>query len=279
MIRPTPLLPLALILVLSTLVLPLGARDEEKLGPDSLPREGVPSGRIEGPFEFNHSEIFPGTHRQYWIYVPARHDPEKPACSIVVQDGLSRARNWKLPTVFDNLIHAGDMPVTIGIFVTPGLIPAASGEARGRYNRSFEYDGLGDRYARFLLEELLPEVEKKYRLSHDPNDRALAGASSGGICAFTAAWERPDAFRRVFSTIGTFVSLRGGNEYPALIRKCENRPLRIFLQDGSNDLDIYGGDWWTANLAMLSALKFSGYDVNHAWGNLDIDHALAGGSA
>ena len=125
---------------------------------------------------------------------------------------------------------------------------------------------MGDRYARFLIEEILPEVGKSYNLSSDPNDRAIAGSSSGGICAFTAAWERPDAFRRVFSSVGTFVSLRGGNEYPVLVRKFEPKPIRVFLQDGSNDLNIYGGSWWLANQEMLSALEFSGYDVKHVWG-------------
>ena len=117
-----------------------------------------------------------------------------------------------------------------------------------------------------MLEEIIPEVSKSYNLSDDPNDRAIAGASSGAVCAFTAAWERPDAFRRVFSTIGTYVGLRGGNEYPTLIRKFEPKPIRIFLQDGNNDLNIYAGDWWMANQSMLTALTFAGYDVKHAWG-------------
>src|SRR5438034_434253 len=148
-----------------------------------------------------------------------------------------------------------------------------SDEALDRFNRSYEYDGLGDNYARFLLEELLPEVEKKktadgrpIRLSKNGNDRCIGGASSGAICAFTAAWERPDAFRRVFSAIGTYVGLRGGDRYPTLIRKYEPRGLRVFLQDGANDLNIYGGDWWMANQMMERALAFSGYEVQHAWG-------------
>lgn len=240
---------------------------EEKyeVHPDSLPQQGVPQGEVKGPFEWS-SKIFPGTIRNYWIYVPAQYNSNKPACQLIVQDGLGRAKGWKLPTVMDNLIHKKQMPVTVGIFISPGVVPAAHKDAVARYNRSFEYDALGDRYARFLLEEILPEVGKKYNLSSDPNDRALAGSSSGAICAFTAAWERPDAFRRVLSTVGTYVGLRGGNEYPTLIRKTENKPLRIFLQDGSNDLNIFGGSWWNANLSMLSALEYSGYDVHHVWG-------------
>lgn len=241
------------------------AADEYPVHPDSKPQDGVPQGEIKGPFEWR-SSIFPGTVREYAIYVPAQYDAAKPACVMIVQDGLRKGQQWKLPTVLDNLIHKGDVPVQIGIFVSPGVVPAANEHAQARYNRSFEYDGMGDRYARFLLEEILPEVSKSYNLSSNPNDRLIAGSSSGAICAFTAAWERPDEFRRVFSAVGTFVSLRGGNEYPSLVRKFENKPIRVFLQDGSNDLDIYAGSWWMANQSMLSSLNFAGYDVKHEWG-------------
>lgn len=233
--------------------------------PESVENVDVPKGKIDGPHKFL-SKIFPGTEREYWVYVPAEYNAEKPPCLMVVQDGYKKARSWKLSTVLDNMIHSGDIPVQLGVFVTPGVVPAANDAAQARYNRSFEYDGMGDAYARFLLEELLPEVAKTYKFSDDPNDRCIAGSSSGAICAFTAAWERPDAFRRVFSAVGTYVGLRGGNEYPILIRKTEPKPLRIFLQDGSNDLDIYGGSWWNANQTMLSALQYAGYDVKHVWG-------------
>ena len=233
--------------------------------PDSLRKEGVPQGEVKGPFEWK-SKIFPGTVRQYWVYVPAQYDAARPACAMIVQDGLRKANGWKVPTVLDNLIHQRDVPVQIGIFIAPGIVPAPHENAQPRFNRSFEYDGMGDRYARFLIEEIIPEVKRTYNLSDDPNDVCIAGSSSGGICAFTAAWERPDRFRRVFSSVGTFVGLRGGNEYPILIRKFENKPIRVFLQDGANDNNIYGGDWWVSNQQMLSALKFSGYDVSHVWG-------------
>ncbi len=233
--------------------------------PEAKRGDDVPAGEIKGPFQLT-SKIFPGTEREYWVYVPAQYDPQKPACTMIVQDGLNRARGWKLPEVLDNLIHETSIPVTVGIFVSPGVTPAAKADAQPRFNRSYEYDSRGDLYARFLLEELIPAVSKTYKLSTDPNDRLLAGASSGGICAFNAAWERPDAFRRVFSTIGTYVGLRGGDEFATLIRKFEPRPLRVFLQDGSGDLNIYAGDWWVANQNMLSALKWSGYEVNHVWG-------------
>ncbi|HKB36081.1 MAG TPA: SMP-30/gluconolactonase/LRE family protein, partial [Gemmataceae bacterium] len=220
-------------------------------------------------YTFAQSKIFPGTTRDYWVYVPKQYDPARPACVYVNQDGIQ----YNAPAVFDRLIHARDMPVVVGVFVQPGRVKAPSDQALDRFNRSYEYDGLGDAYARFLLEELLPDVEKRtaadgrpIRLSKDGNDRCIAGASSGAICAFTAAWERPDAFRRVFSSIGTYVGLRGGNNYPTLIRKFEPKPIRIFLQDGENDLNIYGGDWWMANQEMERALKFAGYEVNHAWG-------------
>jgi sugar lactone lactonase YvrE/enterochelin esterase-like enzyme len=242
-----------------------GQAGEPKLTADSMPQPGVPEGRIEGPFEWQ-SQVFPGTRRNYWLYVPQQYDATKPACVFVVQDGLGRAKDWHLTTVMDNLIHKQEMPVTIGIFIEPGVVPATSEGAQPRFNRSFEYDSLGPRYARFLLEEILPEVGRKYALSSDANDRAIAGASSGAICAFTVAWERPDAFRRVFSTIGTYVGLRGGDVYPTWVRKFEPKPIRVYLQDGNRDLNIYAGDWWMANQSMLSSLRFAGYDVNHAWG-------------
>jgi gluconolactonase len=245
---------------------PALSQTEYPLTEDSKRQPTVPTGKLTGPLSLG-SNIFPGTQRKYWVYVPAQYDPQKPACSLIVQDGLRRAEEWHLPEVIDNLIHKKEIPVMLGIFVDPGEVPAINPEARPRLNRSFEYDALGDRYARFLTEELLPEVSKSYALSTDPNDRALAGASSGGICAFNAAWERPDAFRRVISTIGSFVGLRGGNQFSMLIRKTEPRPLRVFLQDGRADLNIYGGDWWTSNQDLLSALKYAGYEVEHVWGD------------
>ena len=235
----------------------------------SVEQTGIPKGEIL-KLTFNSSKIFPGTWREYWVYVPAQYNPGSPACVYVNQDGIQ----WKAPTVFDNLIFKKEMPVTIGVFVTPGRVLAQDAKTGlDRFNRSFEYDGLGDAYARFILEEILPEVEKQktsdgrlIRLSKNGNDRAIGGSSSGAICAFTAAWERPDAFSRVFSAIGTYVGLRGGDRYSTLIRKTEPKPLRIFLQDGSNDLNIYAGDWWKANETIERALTFSNYEVTHVWG-------------
>jgi sugar lactone lactonase YvrE/enterochelin esterase-like enzyme len=248
----------------STLVvLPAIAADDYRPGPDSLPQEGVPKGeRIEGQFE--NSSIFPGTRRKYTLYIPQQLKREKAAPLMVFQDRVQ----YQATVVFDNLIARGDIPALLGVFVSPGVVPALNAESLDRYNRSLEYDGLGDDLARMLSKELLPELEKRHgiKFSRDPNLRAIAGASSGGIAAFTAAWERPDYFRRVFTSVGTYVGLRGGHEYPVLVRKCEPKPLRIFLQDGSADLDGYSGNWYLANQEMLSALQFSGYEVNHQWG-------------
>ncbi|MDB6172095.1 MAG: gluconolactonase [Chthoniobacteraceae bacterium] len=245
------------------------AADDYQPGPDSNPREGVPKGEVT-KYSFEGSKIFPGTTRDFWVYVPSQYDPEMPACVFVNQDGIQN----NAPVVFDNLIASCEMPITIGVFVTPGRVKAPNNEALDRFNRSYEYDGLGDAYARFILDELLPEVQKKttsdgrpIRLSSKGNDRAVAGSSSGAIAAFTAAWEQPSSFSRVYSSIGTYVGLRGGNVYPTLIRKFEPKPIRIFLQDGSADQNIYGGDWWMANQEMERALTFAGYEVNHVWGD------------
>ncbi len=231
----------------------------------SLIQSQIPQGQIKGPFLFR-SNIYPGTERNYWLYIPAQYDAAKPACVMVVQDGISRATGWKLPSTLDTLINNKEVPVIIGIFVDHGKLPAKDTADYPRFNRSFEYDALGDRYANFLIKELLPEVSRSYNLSKDPNDRSITGASSGAICAFNVAWERPDVFRRVLSTIGTYVGLRGGDEFATLVRKTEPKPLRIFLEDGTSDLNIYAGDWWMANQDMLSSLTWAGYEVNHAWG-------------
>jgi gluconolactonase len=247
-----------------------GEPDNYVPGPDSMPQPGVPQGELI-KFEFADSGIFPGTTRAVTVYVPRQYDPAKPACVFVDQDGVQ----FKAPVVLDNLIARGEVPVMVGVFVTPGIVKARNPATElSRYNRSFEYDGLGDAYCRLILNEILPEVEKRatadgrpIHLSHSGNDRAIAGSSSGAIAAFNAAWEHPEAFSRVISAIGTYVGLRGADRFPTLIRKYEPKPIRVFLQDGSGDLNIYAGDWWMANQTMERALEFSGYEVNHAWGD------------
>ena len=238
--------------------------DGFQAAPEHAAAEAVPRGVLTKmpPWE---SKIFAGTTRDWWVYVPAQYKPDGSAAVMVFQDGhdyVGEKGNWRVPVVFDNLIASGAMPVTVAVLINPGH-DASKGELKQPWNannRGLEYDSLGDRYARFLLEEILPEVEKANPLSHDPELRAICGASSGGICAFTVAWERPDAFRKVLSTIGSFVNLRGGNAYPSLIRKTERKPLRVFQQDSSGDLDNPFGNWPLANKQMHAALKYMGYD-------------------
>lgn len=221
------------------------------------------------------SQIFPNTVRPWWVYVPAQYTPDKPACVMVFQDGRW-VREW-VSTCFDNMIASGEVPVTVCIFLDPGRAPEQRPEEEGR-NRPFEYNTLSDQYARFLLEEILPEVEKTVRLRQDAAGRAIAGSSSGGICAFTVAWQRPDQFHKVVSWIGSFVNLapgktglEGGHNYPSLIRQSKQKnqlkPIRVFLQDGANDLDNDWGNWPLANQQMAKALAFAGYDHKFVYGN------------
>lgn len=272
-----------------------GAQPEPdwQLGPDSFAQEGVPRGTLT-----KHtwtSKIFEGTVRDYWVYVPAQYDPTKPAALMVHQDGWLRIdpEGWgRLPVVFDNLIHRGELPVIISLFINPGSFPPEKAGEPARNNRSFEYNTLSDQYVRFLLEEMIPELKKTHGLNitDDPEGRAIAGLSSGAICAFYAAWLRPDAFRRVFSGNGSYTAIAyrpaqdgqpmqpGGDLMPTLIRKNPIRPLRIFLQDGTNDLNNEHGNWFLANQQMLSSLEWANanadakaipgprYAVTHIWG-------------
>ena len=257
-------------ILLANLILCPSSWGQYSLGPDSQQHEGVPQGKVE-PFTLT-SKIFHGAVHKGWIYVPQQYDAKTPACVMIFQDGSgyqSKTGPWRVPVVFDNLINKKEMPVTIGIFIDPGVIPPPAGtkDAKPRVNRSFEYDSVTDQYSRFLLEEILPEVSKKYNLTTDGNGRAIAGISSGGICAFTAAWFRPDQFSRVLSFVGSFTNIRGGNIYPDLIRKTEPKPIRVFIQDGKNDLDNGFGNWPIASRDMADALKFAGYDYKYVFGD------------
>ncbi len=243
-----------------------GAQDDYQLGPDSQRQDGVPRGTVTKRSWT--SRIFPDTVRDYWVYVPARYDAAKPAAVMVFQDGwryVNETDQFRVPIVFDNLIHKKEIPVIVGIFINPGGRPDARPGERA-YNRSFEYDTLSDQYARFLLEEILPEVGKKVNLSKEGKDRAICGISSGGICAFTAAWERPDDFSKVLSHVGSFTNIRGGHVYPSLLRKAPPRPIRVLLQDGAGDLDNQHGNWPLANQEMAAALKFAKYDYRFEFG-------------
>ncbi len=253
-------------------------KNEEKAKPkiaeykhtkDSERQDGVPRGKVKT--HILESQIFKGTRREYSVYVPEQYRPEQAACVMVFQDGhayLEEDGDVRVPIVFDNLIHKGEMPVTIGIFVNPGHRGDAFPENRWRANnRSYEYDSLGDEYARFLLEELLPAVSEKYNLSEKAADRAICGASSGGICAFTVAWERPDAISKVYSMIGSFTNIRGGHVYPSWIRKTAKKPVKVFLQGGRNDLNNDHGHWPLANEQMAAALNFMGWDHKFVYGD------------
>src|SRR5688500_3689129 len=264
-----------LVSVLLCLASPLLAADDYELVLDSYHKPGVPKGQVS-KHTFDKSRMFEGTTRDFWIYVPAQYDGKSPACLMVFQDGggyVSTNDNsqFRTPDVLDNLIHEGAMPVTVGLFINPGHRPRPDDnpQTRRANNRSVEYDSLGDAYARFVIEEMIPEVERlaNVKITTNPDGRAICGSSSGGICAFTVAWERPDAFRKVVSHIGSFTNIRGGHVYPALIRKSEKRPIRVFLQDGSGELDNAHGNWWLSNLQMEAALKFAKYDHKFVGGD------------
>ena len=245
--------------------------------PDSLPQAGVPQGKLEGPFLFR-SQVFTNTVRKYWVFVPAQYNAAKPAAVLVFQDGQRATRTngvLQVPQVMENLIAKKEMPVTIGIFITPGSKGEEYVEVGGGNpnNRSFEYDSLGDRYAKFIIDEMLPEVGKTYNLTKDPEMRAIGGTSSGAICAFNVAWERPDQFRKVISCIGSFTDIKGGHVFPQLIKDTPRKPIRVFIEDTTNDNRGIGRDgsynpkrdWFLQNQAMVAALKEKGYDFTHVF--------------
>ena len=279
---------------------PAGAHERKAgdypLTADSLVQPGVAQGRLEGPFEFR-AALYPGTVRRYWVYVPVSYDAARPPNLLVFQDGQRATApdgSLRVPAVLDNLIAQGAIPATLGVFVTPGNFsehyPADLGMSNPDH-RAPEYDALDDTYVRMLTEELLPEVAKRWRFAEEPGRRAIGGTSSGAIAAFTAAWQRPQAFGNVISFIGSYTSIGyrppttatpmvpGGDLYPTLIRKSAIRPIRVFLQDGSGDLDNEHGNWFLANQQMLAALEWANrhadeagdagprYVVRHEWGD------------
>ncbi len=207
---------------------------------------------------YTRSLIFPGTVRPVTVFIPAQYDGAKPACVYVKTDGYNAAEK----PILETLIATGEMPVTIGVFVGPGDVPPPMRNTLGRRNRDFEYDGMGDNKVRFLVEELLPFVAKEFglKLSDRGNDRCIAGGSSGGIAAFNAAWERPEAFSRVYANSGSFVAFRGGQEFPTLVRKTEAKPIRAYLTTGTGDMENAAGDWFLLDQEMDKALRFAGYD-------------------
>jgi len=209
-------------------------------------------------FTFTQSRIFPGTVRDVTVFIPAQYDGKKPACVYVKTDGF----NPREKTLLETMIATKEMPVTVGVFVRPGELPAPMKGTLGRRNRCFEYDSVNDNNVRFLTEELLPFVAKEFNLnlSTDGNDRCMSGGSSGGIAAFTAAWNRPEAFSRVYAASGSWVAFRGGHEFPTMVRKFEAKPIRAFLTTATRDMENAAGDWFLLDQEMDKALKFSGYD-------------------
>jgi enterochelin esterase-like enzyme len=252
-----------------------------RLGPDSLPQEGVPKGEIRGPFTLP-SEVYPGTQHTYWVYVPAQYDPAVPAALMVYQDGQAfkdENGNMRAQNVMDNLIYRREIPVMIGVFINPGRRPDQPEPTPQNWgdrdtNRPTEYNSLDDKYARVITEELMPALAKDYNISTDPEMHGIGGSSSGAIAAFTVAWERPDHFRKVLSNVGSFVNLRGGHVYPEKILETDQKPIRVFLCDGRNDnrgMRRNGEydetrDWFYQNVRLMKALTEKGYDVNYTWG-------------
>jgi len=260
---------LATVTIAAAALTAVHAKDDYKLGPDSMEQPGVPRGHVS---QFRHkSEIFAKTERDLWVYIPKQCDGKTPVCVMMFQDGgtyQSAKGSYRATTVMDNLIHKKEIPVMIGIFINPGVFPdKLDKKKKPLSNRSFEYDSMTPLYVEFLEKEILAEVGKQYKLRQDAAARGICGASSGGICAFTAAWERPDLFSKVLSHIGSFTNIRGGDRYPGIIRKADKKNIRVFLQDGSNDLDNPAGNWYLANLQMESALKFKKYDHKAVWGD------------
>jgi enterochelin esterase family protein len=252
-----------------------------RLGPDSLPQDGVPKGEIRGPFILP-SQVYPGTQHTYWVYVPAQYDPAVPASLMIFQDGQAFKDpdgDLRTQNVLDNLIYRREIPVMLAVFIDPGRTPdqpepTPKDWGDNNTNRRVEYNSLDDKYARVIVDELMPVLYREYNISHDPDQHGIGGSSSGAIAAFTVAWERPNDFRKVLSNVGSFVNIRGGDAYPDLVLSSPHKPIRVFLCDGRNDnRGIRGGnpydprwDWFLQNVRLMHALTDKGYDVNYAWG-------------
>ena len=254
------------------------------LGPDSLERDGVPKGKLLGPFVLLDSKAYPGTQHTYWVHVPAQYDPAVEADLMIFQDGqafIDMNGSARAPNVLDNLIYRRELPVMITAFINPGRRPDQPEPNPSQWgdqttNRPTEYNELDDRYARVIVDELLPALARDYTITKDPNRRGIGGTSSGAIAAFTVAWHRPDQFRKVLSIVGSYTNIRGGDAYPEIVRKAEKKPLRIFLNGGRNDNRGVGRDgkvpydarrdWFLQNVRMAQALTERGYDLNYIWG-------------
>ena len=252
-----------------------------RLGPDSMPEEGVPKGEIRGPFTLP-SKVYEGTQHTYWVYVPAQYDSSVPASLMIFQDGQAFKNpdgDLRAQNVMDNLIYRHEIPVMLAVFINPGRTPEQPEPTLQEWgdrttNRPTEYNTPDDKYARVIVDELMPVLYKDYNISKDPDQHGIGGASSGAIAAFAVAWERPNDFRKVVSIVGSFVNLRGGYVYPERVLESEKKPVRIFLCDGRNDNRGIGRggtydekrDWFFQNVRLMKALTQKGYEVNYSWG-------------
>src|SRR5580692_8074731 len=252
-----------------------------KLGPDSLPQDGVPQGEIRGPFKID-SKAYPGTFHTYWIYVPAQYDATIPASLMIFNDGqayMAPTGDLRAQNVMDNLIYRREIPVMIGVFINPGRTPEQPEPTPQNWgdqttNRGTEYNTPDDKYARVITEELMPVLYKEYSISKDPEQHGIGGSSSGAIAAFAVAWERPNELRKVLSNVGSFVDIRGGYVYPERVLESAKKPIRVFLCDGRTDNRGIGRDgrydekrdWFLQNVRLMKALTEKGYDVNYSWG-------------
>ena len=255
-----------------------------KFGPDSNVQPGVPQGTWEKSV-WDKSQIYPMTTREVWVYVPAQYDPAKPACLMVIQDGprqyavredspqdkrVRHTAEYRTPTVLDNLINRKELPVIITVFVNPGSFTTNATGSPDFANRSVEYDTVSDVYSQFLFKEILPPVEKKYNIRKDPAGRAIGGISSGAICAFTVAWNHPDQFGKVFTDVGSFTNIKGGDVYPRLVSDAARKNIKIAMEDGINDNRNPATptrDWYLQNKLMHENLLAKGYDVRYVLGD------------
>ncbi len=279
----SPILAITFILSVSPLMLaqppaPAPKSNDQfyQLGPDSKPMEGVPKGVFTGA-KVIPCQIFPGTQHTYWVYVPAQYDPAKPTAVMIFNDGqamMAEPGDVQAHRVLDNLIFRREIPVMLGVFVNPGRRPDQPEPTPRDWgdkttNRADEYNPPTDKYARVIVEELMPALKKDYNISPDPELHGIMGSSSGGCAAFSVAWFRPDDFRKVISFVGSYTDIRGEHVYPELVAASDRKPIRIFMQDGRNDNrrpDNLNKDWFYQNVRLKDALTKKGYDLNYTWG-------------
>lgn len=254
-----------------------GDAGDYRLGPDSVAQANVPKGVLTKHWLAG-STVYPGVAHDYWIHVPQTAQPREPLALMIFLDGTSFLdERVNATAVLENLACQAHIPPTLGVFLNPGTTGPGLPLWGGSDNRSLEYDSTSDAFVRFLLHDLLPPIESQWNITSNPDLRGIAGISSGGAAAFTAAWQRPEAFRLVMSFVGSFVDIRGANAYPAMIRKAERKPLRVFLQSGTRDLDVVFGSWPIANQDMAAALRYRDYDHQFVFG--EGGHSMKHGAA